>query len=175
MSEPGQEPEPGTGLGTGMLVLFWVGVLGLGTWIFGGVLGIRDNPNGAVQGTFEGGVAEVRLAANPQGHYVAEGLVNGREVVMMVDTGATSVAVPEAWADRLGLRRGPEVSVMTANGEARAWLTRIDRLQLGSLEFRNVEANIAPGLSGEILLGMSALGSVEFTQRDRELVLRQMR
>lgn len=165
----------GRGLGTGMWILFWLAVLGLGTWVFGGALGIRENPNGAVAGTLAGGVAEVRLAANPAGHYVADGLVNGREARMMVDTGATSVAVPAAWGERLGLSRGPRITVMTANGEARAWLTRIDRLQLGSLEFRDVRASLVPNLDGAILLGMSALSSVEFTQRDRELVIRQSR
>lgn len=158
-----------------MWVLFWLGVLGLGTWVFADVFGLRDNPNGAVTGTLAGGIAEVRLRANPQGHYLADGLVNGREATMMVDTGATTVAIPGAWADRLGLGRGPRVTVRTANGEAEAWLTRIDELQLGSMVFRDVRANIVPGLDGAILLGMSALSSVEFRQRDGELVLRQQR
>ena len=117
----------------------------------------------------------MRLRANPRGHYVASGLVNGRDVTLLVDTGATSVAVPEAMAARLGLRRGPEITLRTANGDATGYLTRIDQLQLGSLVFKDVSASIAPGLNGEILLGMSALGSVEFTQRNGVLTLRQTR
>lgn len=172
------EPAPhdaGARMGTGMLILFWLGVLGLGSWFFADVLGIRGNPNGNVEGSYENGIAEVRLRANPRGHYVASGLVNGREVTLLVDTGATSVAVPEAMAAGLGLRRGPEITLRTANGDATGYLTRIDQLQLGSLVFENVGANIAPGLDGEILLGMSALGGVEFTQRNGELTLRQTR
>ena len=175
MASSDHEADAGRGLGTGMWVLFWVCVLGLGTWLFADVLGLRENPNGAVTGTLENGIAEVRLRANPQGHYVADGLVNGRPVQMMVDTGATTVAIPGAWADRLGLTRGPRISVRTANGETEAWLTRIEALQLGSMVFRDVRANIVPNLDGGILLGMSALSSVEFSQRDGELVLRQRR
>lgn len=175
MSDEEAPRDTGAGMGTGMLVLFWIGVLALGSWFFADVLGIRGNPNGSVEGTYENGVAEVRLRANPSGHYVASGLINGRDVTLLVDTGATSVAVPEAMAASLGLRRGPEITLRTANGDATGYLTRIDQLQLGSLVFEDVGANIAPGLNGEILLGMSALGSVEFTQRDGELILRQTR
>ena len=175
MSDEQAPGNAGAQMGTGMLALFWVGVLALGSWFFADVLGVRSNPNGSVEGSYENGIAEVRLRANPQGHYVASGLVNGRDVTLLVDTGATSVAVPEAMAARLGLRRGPEITLRTANGDATGYLTRIDQLQLGSLVFKDVSASIAPGLNGEILLGMSALGSVEFTQRNGVLTLRQTR
>lgn len=162
-------------MGRGMLAVFWLLVLGGGTWLFSGVLTEREDPNGRVTGTVEGGTAEVRLQANASGHYVAEGTINGMPARMLLDTGATSVVVPADLAEAMGLERGPRVPVQTANGRSAVWMTRIDRLRLGTLEFRDVEAAIAPGLEDAVLLGMTALGSVEMTQRAGELVIRQPR
>lgn len=169
-------PDDGVNrIGSGMLVVFWLLVLGGGTLLFSGMLDARENPNGRVQGSLSDGVAEVRLVANHQGHYVADGTIDGHPATLLLDTGATSVAVPAELASAIGLRRGPRVQVNTANGVAEAWLTRIDRLQIGTLVFRDLEATIAPGLEGEVLLGMNALSSVDLSQKDGELVLRQRR
>ncbi|HSG90465.1 MAG TPA: TIGR02281 family clan AA aspartic protease [Pseudomonadales bacterium] len=162
-------------MGKGMLTLFWLLVLGGGTLLFSGVLEDRERPNGAVAGRLDDGVAEVRLRANRAGHYIADGTINGSAATFLLDTGATAVAVPADLAAEIGLRRGPRISVNTANGVADAWLTRIDHLRLGTLDFFDVAATIAPGLDGEVLLGMSALRSIEMVQRDGELVLRQTR
>lgn len=166
--------DPFVRMGRGMTVLFWVLVLGGGTLLFSGVLGGGDG-GGRVEAVVRDGTAEVRLQADRSGHYVAEGTINGEPVPMLLDTGATSVVVPVDLAERIGLKRGPQVPVETANGRAEVWLTRIDDLRLGTLQFRNVRAAIAPGLEGQVLLGMSALGSVEMNQSGGELVIRQAR
>src|SRR5688572_32832945 len=65
-----------------------------------------------------GGAAQV--SRSPDGHYWAEGQVNGRRVRFLVDTGATTVALTLADAERLGIRptRADYVHpVVTANGE----------------------------------------------------------
>ncbi|MEX5354424.1 TIGR02281 family clan AA aspartic protease, partial [Pseudomonas juntendi] len=65
-------------------------------------------------------------------------------------------------------------TLSTANGRATGWRTRLDRLQLGDIRLSGVAALIVPGMDGdEVLLGMSALKQLEFTQRDGTLVLRQ--
>ena len=47
-------------------------------------------------------------------------------------------------------------------------------MQLGELSVDNVRANINPGMRGnEILLGMSFLKQLEFTQRGDTLTIRQ--
>lgn len=166
--------DPFVRMGRGMTVLFWLLVLGGGTLLFSGVLG-GGNGTGRVEAVVRDGTAEVRLQADRSGHYVAEGTLNGEPARMLLDTGATSVVVPVDLADRIGLKRGPRVPVETANGRSEVWLTRIDELQLGTLRFRDVRAAIAPGLDGQVLLGMSALGSVEMNQSDGELVIRQAR
>jgi aspartyl protease family protein len=53
-------------------------------------------------------------------------------------------------------------------------VTRIDRLQLGDIVLRDVRALVVPGLDGkQVLLGMSALNKLEFTQRGGTMLLRQ--
>ncbi|MBT8148751.1 MAG: retroviral-like aspartic protease family protein, partial [Gammaproteobacteria bacterium] len=64
---------------------------------------------------------------------------------------------------------------MTANGPVKVYSTRIGKLQLGDIVLYDVPADLNPGMDGsnEILLGMSALSQVEFSQRDGVLLLSQ--
>lgn len=62
----------------------------------------------------------------------------------------------------------------TANGSTRSYLTRLDEVAVGDIRLQNVEASITPGLQmREVLLGMSFLKYIEFTQRGNTLTLRQ--
>ncbi len=116
----------------------------------------------------------MQLAGNRQGHFVASGHINGRPVQFMLDTGATDVSVPADLAERLGLERGAPVTLSTANGRSEGYRTRIELLQLGDIVLRDVAALVAPGLDGDqVLLGMSALKKLEFTQRGGSMLLRQ--
>ncbi len=61
----------------------------------------------------------------------------------------------------------------TANGMVTAWLTRLDSVSIGPIVVRDVTASINPGMGDmEILLGMSVLKRIEFTQRGDTLILR---
>jgi len=92
----------------------------------------------------------------------------------MLDTGATDVAIPERVARQLDLARGAPVQVSTANGRTEGYRTRLNSVQLGDIRLRDVRAMVVPGLDGDqILLGMSALKQLEFTQRSGTLLLRQ--
>jgi len=63
----------------------------------------------------------------------------------------------------------------TANGQVQVRATRINTLQLGPITLYNLEASINPGMDGnEILLGMSALKQIEFSQKGKFLTLRQL-
>lgn len=161
-------------LGTGMIALAWVLVLGLLTAYFGGWLDEQHNPNQYVAGQTVDGVREIALRQNRYGHYVATGTINDHPVQFMLDTGATAVSVPANVAKRLGLNRGVAQSVQTANGVITTYATRLDRVDLGNIVLRNVPANINPRMhSNEVLLGMSFLRGLEFTQRDGTLTIRQ--
>lgn len=135
----------------------------------------KANPNRNVAGVVTvDGVNEVTLLRNRQGHYVTPGVINGRAVTFMLDTGATVVSVPETLARDIGLKRGRSVTLNTANGTARGWATRLDQVELGTIVLDGVAAVINPGHGNhEVLLGMSFLKQLDFTQRGRELTLRQ--
>ena len=172
-----QQPAPGQGAGKFMLVIAWIGVLGLLTMIFGDWEKRQVNPNQApVSMLTEDGATEVVLRRNRQGHYVASGSINHQPVTFLLDTGATDVVLPAEIAEAAGLRRGPESRARTAAGVIRVWQTRIDDLRLGDLHFRDLPATINPHMEGDgVLLGMSALKRVEFEQTGNELRLRLAR
>ncbi|MBA1265737.1 retropepsin-like aspartic protease family protein [Stutzerimonas sp. NM35] len=169
MSQPA-----GRRAGRVMLVLAWgIGIL-LATKFFADWEQSRFNPNRQPVSVVQGERIEVLLESNVQGHFVASGRINGEAVVFLLDTGATDVAIPAEVAGRLGLARGAPILLQTANGQTTGYRTVLDSLSLGDIVLRDVRAIVAPGFDGEqILLGMSALKQLEFTQRAGTLVLRQ--
>lgn len=161
-------------MGVGMMVLAWLVALALGVYFFGGALARQVNPNPDVQTNSKSGVREVVLKRNKYGHYVATGAINRQPVVFMLDTGATGVAIPQNIAQQLKLQPGRAVRTQTANGVATSYAVTLSLVGLGDIELKNVRASIAPGLQTEqVLLGMSFLKHIEFTQRGDSLILRQ--
>lgn len=177
MTQPAKGGTPGNHrrLGGGMIVAAWVAVLAVLTLLFGDRLEELYNPNREVRSVLTGsGERRVRLEQNRQGHYVASGAINGAPVVFLLDTGATEVSVPAGLARRLGLEAGARAVARTANGTVTTWRTTLDRVQLGAIELHRVRAHINPGMSGdEVLLGMSFLRDLDFSQRDGVLTLTQ--
>ena len=161
-------------LGKGMTLAAWIIALGLLTLFFNNKLESQRNPNQAVYSRInDAGTPEVILKRNRFGHYVTTGTVNGRSVEFMLDTGASDVAIPAELAQELGLERGAPVQYQTANGVVTAYRTTIDSVSIGPMVIRSVPASINPGMRDmEILLGMSVLRHVEFTQRGDTLILR---
>lgn len=113
------------------------------------------------------------LAADPRGHFVVEGQINGGPVRMVVDTGATLVAIPAADADRLGIRyRGGQVAMMsTANGVAPAWRVRLESVRVGEITINNVDAVVMESSSMPVLLGMSFLNRTEMRREGQSMTL----
>lgn len=161
--------------GRGMIVAAWLMVLALLTFTFHTYLERRENPNRNPESRVgEAGVKEVILKRNPSGHYVAGGEINGSRVKFLLDTGATDVAISEALANKLKLRRGAARISRTANGNVRSWSTVLDNVKLGSINLNDVRASILPTMNaGEVLLGMSFLKQLELVQRGNLLTLRQ--
>jgi aspartyl protease family protein len=161
-------------IGLFMFAIMWVVILGMLTLFFQDRWRSSYNPNQAVTTRSEGGVKTVILEANRGHHYVASGAINGESVTFLLDTGATDIAVPAGIAERAGLPRGQPVTFQTANGTARGYRTELDRVELGGIVVRNVRGSINPNMSERVvLLGMTFLRELEFTQRDGQLVLRQ--
>jgi len=107
---------------------------------------------------------------------VFDGEINRQKVTFLVDTGATTTAIPGKLQRKLGLRQGPATSVSTANGTTTAYLTRLDQLSFGDIELFEVKASIIPGMrTDEVLLGMNVLKHFELVQSGNQLVIRQQR
>jgi aspartyl protease family protein len=157
-----------------MMIIAWAAALFLATRFFAEWEQRQENPNTVVASEHGDGYVEVKLTSNRDGHFVMTGQINARPVQFMLDTGATNVAVPESVAQTLRLERGERVQVSTANGRTDAFRTTLQRLQIGDIVLNNVRALVVPGLDGEqVLLGMSAVKQLEFTQRGGTLLLRQ--
>ncbi len=162
------------GMGRGMLAIFWLLMVGLLTWVFGNWESDQINPNTTPGGSVNAQYREVILDSNRQHHYVATGKINGKTVTFLLDTGATDVVIPQQLANTLGLQRGSSQLAATANGNVRVYTTRLNHLQLGNIQLHDVKASINPGMRGDgVLLGMSALKSIDFSQRNGQLILRQ--
>ena len=153
----------------------WLVVLGLVTLEFHDYLTQQRNPNEQFEQTVRAdGARVVVLQRNRYGHYVASGSINGQPVEFFLDTGATDVAVPEGVARRLQLRSGAPARYETANGAAVGYATRLGVVRLGAIELRDVRASIHPGMADDqVLLGMSFLRNLDFSQTGDRLTLTQ--
>jgi len=147
-------------------------LLGVLYLFFDSSLQARNNPNRQLQ--IAPG-AELILQRGRSGHYVFPGEINGRPVSFLLDTGATLVSVPAHLAVELGLVAGASQQSITANGTVATRATQIGVLAFGPFRLSDVRANLNPGMTDDqILLGMSVLKQMEFTQRGDTLVLRPM-
>jgi aspartyl protease family protein len=162
-----------TKTGQGMMTVGVVLGMVFLTFFFGGVKENRRNPNSDPVSSIHSESIEVPLKRNRQGHYLLIGQINGEDVEFLLDTGATDVVVPESTARRLGLPYGIRGRAMTANGPVTIYQTRINELHLGKIRLTNIDASINPKMEGAILLGMSALGQIEFSQQADTLTLKQ--
>lgn len=107
------------------------------------------------------GERSVRLRKRTGGQFAARTEVNGVAVTMLVDTGASTVVLKPADAEKSGIDVSDlayAVPVDTANGTTFAAAVRIKSLSIGPIELRDVEALVAqPGNLKESLLGMTFL------------------
>jgi aspartyl protease family protein len=117
-------------------------------------------------------------AQRPRPFFDVDGRVNGRRIDFVVDTGASVVALTARDAARLGIhpsRNAFVADVKTANGTVRAAPARLDVVQIGSLELRDVTALVLPDDAlSDNLLGLSFLSRLHrFEYSDGRLVLEQ--
>ena len=121
-----------------------------------------------------GAPAQVLKAAD--GHYWADALVDGRAIRVMVDTGASVVALTREDAARLGLQLEPSdfsATVTTASGPVRAAPVQLSTVAVSGARVDRVEALVVEAGLPHSLLGMSYLGRLSaFTATPAALTLR---
>lgn len=120
----------------------------------------------------------VELRAGRGGHFVTTAYLNGRPVQVMVDTGASIVALSHEDAQRAGVYVRPSDfthRVNTANGTARIAPVTLDSVSIGDITVRDVSAAVSePGRLQTSLLGMTFLGRLSRTEmRSGVLVLEE--
>lgn len=109
-----------------------------------------------------GMATELRRAGD--GHFYAGVTVGGRPVTMLIDTGASVVALTGADARAAGLHwNAAQLGVVAqgASGPIRGVALKLDRVALGGHEVRDVEAVIIPEGLPISLLGQSFLATIE--------------
>lgn len=105
------------------------------------------------------------------GHFMTLGTVNGSSVQFMVDTGATSIAMGAADAQRTGIeyKNGQPVAISTANGVTQGYRIKLKSVRIGDVEVYDVDAVVSPEPMPFMLLGNSFLGRFQMT-RDNDLM-----
>lgn len=157
-----------------MTVVAWIIFLFILFAGFDYLISQRINPNQNIVTTVNGYQKEIVLQRNSYGHYVSNGTINGHRVTFLLDTGASDIAIPESTANRIELKKGRSMVVKTANGNARAYRTRLDSVALGEIKLYDLNATILPNITGdEILLGMNFLKHFEITQKGKTLTIKQ--
>ena len=160
--------------GTTMTVFAWIIFLGILFAGFDYLISQRFNPNQNIVTAVNGYQKEIVLQRNSYGHYVSSGTINGHRVTFLLDTGASDIAIPESIANRIELSKGRAIVVKTANGNTRAYRTRLDSVAVGEIKLYDLNATILPNITGdEILLGMNFLKHFEIIQKGRSLTIRQ--
>ncbi len=124
-----------------------------------------------VGGPIVAGDSTIVLAMGPGGHFNAAGSINGKPVNFMVDTGATTIALSQAEANRIGLdwKRGRPGISSTANGPVPVYAVNLTSVRVGAVEIANVAAVVVPSDMPQVLLGNSFLNRFSM-RRDSDVM-----
>jgi len=113
----------------------------------------------------------VTIPKNPQdGQFWTQARVNTGSIRFLVDTGAGMVALTERDAKKAGIKTGNldyDVPISTAGGENMAARVTLDRISVGAITVKNVDALIVPEGLDISLLGMTYLGELQSVQANR--------
>lgn len=118
---------------------------------------------------------QVELRAGSNGHFITDAEANGRRIEVMVDTGASVVALTYEDAQAIGVAPAPRDfthRVSTANGTSRVAPVMLDRVLIGDIMVRNVQAVVSePGKLNITLLGNSFLSRISYRMAHGRLIL----
>ena len=104
-------------------------------------------------------VTEIKGGQN--GHFITQAYINNQTLQVLVDTGASAVALSYEDADRVGLSPrllSFDVPVSTANGMVKAARAKLSKVEIDNVRVDDVDALVLPqGALHGTLLGMSFL------------------
>lgn len=116
------------------------------------------------------GERAVRIRRSSSGPFIARAKVNGADIPMIVDTGASSVVLKSADAERAGIDLATlkfTIAVDTANGSTFCAPVKLRQIAIGGITYQGIDALVAkPGNLKDSLLGMTflkRLRSYDFT------------
>jgi aspartyl protease family protein len=142
------------------------------------VLVAQPQPLSQMTTALPGNSRSVIVPRDGRGHFEVDARVAGRHIGFMVDTGASLVALTARDAARLGIHPAQNAfvaEVKTANGTVRGAHARLDTIEVGGIEVRDVAALVLPDEAlSENLLGLSFLSRLRrFEYSSGQLVLEQ--
>jgi aspartyl protease family protein len=132
-----------------------------------------DTPVSIGGGGGTGGGSRIVLPADSRGHFMTQGAINGRPVTFMLDTGATSIAMSAADAQRIGLdySKGQRVQMNTANGVASGYKLRLQSVRVDDVEVYDIDAIVSPQPMPFVLLGNSFINRFSMRRDADQMVL----
>lgn len=137
------------------------------------ILRLGESPVVSATGAGAANAGRVVLEAGQGGHYVSAGLINGKHVEFIVDTGASVVSLGRPDADRLGIKldEARRVRMNTANGQIAAFSVQLASVKLGEVTLYDVPAVVLPAAMPYVLLGNSFLSRFQLRRDNSTLVL----
>lgn len=113
----------------------------------------------------------LRVVMDQTGHFHIPGAVGPHELNFLVDTGATTITIPDAMRGALGVVGCENIVIsQTANGAIRGCATTLSAVDIGVFRLPNVKAVFLPNLK-EPLLGMNAIGRFRMSQQAGMLLM----
>lgn len=147
------------------LLILWLLLLTVGFVAAQAFLRERERPQWRVDG------GQVTLQRGPDGHFHWPGRLDGRDTVFLVDTGATTTALPGALARELNLPRGAQGQSQTAGGTVPAWRSQVTLTLEGGLTLQRWPVTVIDAMDGPPLLGMDVLSRLRMTQERDQMQL----
>ncbi len=121
--------------------------------------------------------ATLTVAPNSRGMYFVNGSINGFQVEMLVDTGATLVSMNRNVAKRVGINyklEGKKSFSQTASGVSEVYIVKLKKVKVGDLELRDVTGSVHDSdFPAIILLGNSFLSKFDMQREGRVLKIQK--
>ncbi|WP_296900540.1 retropepsin-like aspartic protease [Polaromonas sp.] len=134
---------------------------------------VVGNSNGGNSGGLGARGTRIVLSASSGGHFITAGQINGHAVQFMLDTGATTIGMSMADAERAGInyKNGRPVHMSTSNGDSMGFHIKLNSVRIGDVEVYDVDAVVTPQPMPFLLLGNSFLMRFQMKRENNLMTL----